>query len=81
MTGCFTVFHSRHFTIDKKSISFMSSSDIHDEFVRLKNGKVSTTKIGISLSKVFGLKSTRQGSPRVRGYVGISLLEPITPMI
>jgi len=74
-------FISNNFTIDKKSISFMSSSDIHDEFVRLKNGKVSTTKIGISLSKVFGLKSTRQGSPRVRGYVGISLLEPITPMI
>ena len=74
-------FINNNFKIDKTSDNFMSCADIHEEFVRLKHGKISSTKIGICLNKVFGLKSGRQGVPRVRGYSGISLLDPFTPSI
>lgn len=71
-----------NFSIDKdKTDLFMSSADIHEEFVRLKNGKVSSKKIGASLSKVFALKSSTRGNPRARGFIGIKLKEydPTTP--
>ena len=69
-------FLSNNFIINKDNVNnFMSSADIHTEFVRLKNGKVSSVKIGISLSKIFGLKNVRKGTPQARGFIGISVLE------